>query len=144
MEAFFLFISFICTVLGIVLFFKVWEMTNNVKEIKRDLSGSARQFAEAFAPKLIEAQILAEALAAEVGECSEFYIDGIDPDGGYSIHGFWPLKVGEAPLALYNVSARIWCDDTARIMDPAAWHVHLKTQKSQAQAQPNPDNNFLN
>lgn len=128
METFLIIISLIWSILVIVLFFKIWNATNDIKAIKDSLGSTTStndivsQFAWAVAPTII-----ASAIERDIENCKVVSFDEIQSvlpstQGGYIVESNWTVSLNQSSNPLHRpVTAIIECNNLTKLMDINSW-----------------------
>ncbi len=136
METIFFIISLIWSVLAIVLFFKVWGMTNDVAEIKESIESSGSTVAVSEQGDVVEKFAMAfaqELIAKEIGKTNpqELSFDSIRSfdicsAGGYLVVSEWYITKDSKMGASRNaVRASLVCNDILNYMKPESWEASI-------------------
>lgn len=126
MGTFIIILSVVWSVLSIILFFKVWGMTNDIKAIRDDRPQNSidivTQFAWAFSANLTKIAMQNEMQDFEI--LSFEGVDSVTPyeKGGFLVESRWNVAVkGNSNSYVRSFNSVITCNDLTKLMDIQSW-----------------------
>lgn len=114
-------------VLQVILFFKIWGMTDDVKSIKKEFIeyDPYKTYAKTFAVAAAKEYLSSRPKVAKInGLCDTGIICVLSPQGGYDVTTLWNLHVkseSEIYERNYSVTVHITCSNCSVPIMPESW-----------------------
>lgn len=124
----YLIIAIIWSILVIILFFKVWGMTNNVKYISENIISQpdiVTQFAWAYSENLTRKAIESDAPDFTINSFEGIISVSPYALGGFFVESSWVVSQGNSNSFQRTFTSVISCPDLSKLMKIESWTVSL-------------------